>query len=262
MKETIILPSIETEVLPNNNLYCRVYKGKEVLEFNVLKEYMGDDTWLIELASESIKEYVQFYYDYLAQQLNRKIKLQGKDKAEFFQALYMVTMLIRFKLDNNKEEWATLVDKYIPRLYDKITLYEQQFEDNPEEHPFLDKVLNYSHTYFHYWYSFNKQKNMTDSSKLSFIQVVNDIISHLKYKEPEEVLFYRFEQPIKLETQITYEGKHYDQINAIVYFPFWRKLSYVCHDPTSPKYLSYVPVNTQSPMLLQSVHEQITKENP
>ena len=104
---------------------------------------------------------------------------------------------------------------------------------------------------------------MTETAKLSFIQVVNDIISHMKYKEPEEVLFYRFEQPIKLEPQITYEGKHYDQIEMIVYFPFWRKLSYVCHDPdpTRSKYLSYVPVNTQSPMLLQKVHEQITKEN-
>ena len=95
----------------------------------------------------------------------------------------------------------------------------------------------------------------------SFIQVINDIISHMIYHghNGKCMLIYRFEKAILLNDPIKFENHEYDWIDEITFNPETRKLEYLCSSIDS-ELIQSIPVNTQSPELLNKVHNQIIQE--
>lgn len=92
-----------------------------------------------------------------------------------------------------------------------------------------------------------------------FIQVINEIISHLEYKPYTGSLLYRFEKSIELPNDISFENNQYHWIEKVQLNLITRKLEYVCSTRDS-EHIEYIPVNTQSPSLLQTVLAQIKFE--
>lgn len=93
---------------------------------------------------------------------------------------------------------------------------------------------------------------------MTLIQTINEIITHLTLQDSGDI-FYRFINGIQLNKDITYEGNTYHWIDEIRYNPQTRKLNYLCTSKDS-EIIGLVPVNTQSPILLQKVYNQIINE--
>lgn len=94
----------------------------------------------------------------------------------------------------------------------------------------------------------------------SFIQVINEIISHMVYHvhNGKCTLVYRFEKSILLDNPIKFENHQYDWIDGATFNPETRKLEYLCS--TDAPIIQSIPVNTQSIILLTKVHNQIIQE--
>ena len=150
MKKLFIIPIRETNVLPNNYLYCKVYKDQEVNNFNIKKDYIEDCEWLLELSTEDINEYVLFYYSYINKQLDRHPKLQGNDYKQVDIALDTLTLLIGIKYHLNYLDWNTLNDKFLNPLSERLKNYAISTGDKS-----LLENLDFSTSYIRYWYNFN-----------------------------------------------------------------------------------------------------------
>lgn len=150
MKKTFIIPIRETNVLPNNYLYCKVYKDQEVNNFNIKEEYKEDCEWLLELSTEDINEYVLFYYSYINKQLDRHPKLQGNDYKQVDIALDTLTLLLGIKYHLNYLDWNTLMDKFLNPLSERLKDYAISTGDKS-----LLENLDFSTSYIRYWYNFN-----------------------------------------------------------------------------------------------------------
>lgn len=150
MKKLFIIPIKETNVLPNNYLYCKVYKDQEVNNFNIKKDYIEDCEWLLELSTEDINEYVLFYYSYINKQLDRHPKLQGNDYREVDIALDTLTLLMGFEYHLNYLDWNTLNDKFLNPLSERLKNYAISSGDKS-----LLENLDFSTSYIRYWYNFN-----------------------------------------------------------------------------------------------------------
>lgn len=96
-------------------------------------------------------------------------------------------------------------------------------------------------------------------NQIPFIQVINEIISHLEYKPYTGSLLYRFEKSIELTHDISFENNQYHWIDEVQLNLITRKLEYVCSTIDS-KHIGNIPVNTQSPSLLQNVLNQMKFE--
>ena len=96
-------------------------------------------------------------------------------------------------------------------------------------------------------------------NQIPFIQIINEVVSHLKYHSYSGILPYRFEKSIELPNDISFENNHYHWIDEVQINPTTRKLEYVCSTRDS-EHIEYIPVNTQSPSLLQTVLAQIKFE--
>lgn len=150
MKKLFIIPIRETNVLPNNYLYCKVYKDQEVNNFNIKKDYIEDCEWLLELSTEDINEYVLFYYSYINKQLDRHPKLQVNDYREVDIALDTLTLLLGIKYHLNYLDWNTLNDKFLNPLSERLKDYATSTGDKS-----LLENLDFSTSYIRYWYNFN-----------------------------------------------------------------------------------------------------------
>ena len=150
MKKLFIIPIRETNVLPNNYLYCKIYKDQEVNNFNIKKDYIEDCEWLLELSTEDINEYVLFYYSYINKQLDRHPKLQGNDYREVDIALDTLTLLMGIKYHLNYLDWNTLNDKFLNPLTKRLKEYAISTGDKS-----LLENLDFSTSYIRYWYNFN-----------------------------------------------------------------------------------------------------------
>lgn len=150
MKKLFIIPIRETNILPNNYLYCKVYKDQEVNNFNIKKDYLEDCEWLLELSTEDINEYVLFYYSYINKQLDRHPKLQGNDYREVDIALDTLTLLMGIKYHLNYLDWNTLNDKFLNPLSERLKDYAISTGDKS-----LLENLDFSTSYIRYWYNFN-----------------------------------------------------------------------------------------------------------
>ena len=150
MKKLFIIPIRETNVLPNNYLYCKVYKDQEVNNFNIKKDYIEDCEWLLELSTEDINEYILFYYRYLNQQLDRYPKLEGNDYMEADIALDTLTLILGIKFHLNYLDWDTQMNKFLNPLSKRLTEYAVSTGDKS-----LLENLDFSTSYIRYWYNFN-----------------------------------------------------------------------------------------------------------
>lgn len=150
MKNLFIIPTMATNVLPNNYLYCKVYKGEEVNKFNIKEEYKADAEWLLELSSDDIQGYVQFYYSYIINQLNKHIELEGEDYKEVETAIDIFTLLMGIKYHMNYLDWNIIMDQFNTPLSRRLREYAMKTED----HSLLDN-LDFSPRYIRYWYNFN-----------------------------------------------------------------------------------------------------------
>lgn len=150
MKKTFIIPTRETKVLPNNYLYCKVYKGEEVDQFNIKEEYKEDAEWLLELSSEDINEYILFYYRYLNQQLYRYPKLEGNNYREVDIALDTLTLILGIKFHLNYLDWNTQLKELLNPLSERLKDYAISTGDKS-----LLENLDFSTSYIRYWYNFN-----------------------------------------------------------------------------------------------------------
>lgn len=150
MKKLFIIPIRETNVLPNNYLYCKVYKDQEVNNFNIIDEYKEDAEWLLELSTEDINEYILFYYRYLNQQLNRYPKLEGNDYREADIALDTLTLILGIKFHLNYLDWDTQMKEFLNPLSKRLTEYAISTGDKS-----LLENLDFSTSYIRYWYNFN-----------------------------------------------------------------------------------------------------------
>lgn len=150
MKKLFIIPIRETNVLPNNYLYCKVYKDQEVNNFNIKKDYIEDCEWLLELSTEDINEYILFYYRYLNQQLDRYPKLEGNDYMEADIALDTLTLILGIKFHLNYLDWDTQMNEFLNPLSKRLTEYAVSTGDKS-----LLENLDFSTSYIRYWYNFN-----------------------------------------------------------------------------------------------------------
>ena len=155
MKKTFIIPTRETNVLPNNNLYCKVYKNggvnsELVHKFGIKPEYEEDCEWLLELSTEDINEYIIFYYQYIIQQLYRNIVLRGNDYKEVETAIDTFTLLVEIKYLINYIDWHSTVKEYFSIISDKLKEYAIWTGDKS-----LLENLDFSTSYIRYWYNFN-----------------------------------------------------------------------------------------------------------
>lgn len=155
MKKTFIIPTRETNVLPNNNLYCKVYKNggvnsELVHKFGIKPEYEEDCEWLLELSTEDINEYISFYYQYIIQQLYRNIVLRGNDYKEVETAIDTFTLLVEIKYLINYLDWHSTVKEYFSIISDKLKEYAIWTGDKS-----LLENLDFSPEYIRYWYNFN-----------------------------------------------------------------------------------------------------------
>ena len=155
MKNTFIIPTSETSVLPNNNLYCKVYKeggvnSELVHKFGIKPEYEEDCEWLLELSTEDINEYISFYYQYIIQQLYRNIVLRGNDYKEVETAIDTFTLLVEIKYLINYIDWHSTVKEYFSIISDKLKEYAIWTGDKS-----LLENLDFSPSYIRYWYNFN-----------------------------------------------------------------------------------------------------------
>ena len=96
-------------------------------------------------------------------------------------------------------------------------------------------------------------------NQIPFIQIINEVISHLEYQLYSGTLLYRFENSIKLPKEILFEGNYYHWIDEVGINPETGKLEYTCSTIDS-EHIGNIPVNTQSPELLQTVLAQIKFE--
>ena len=150
MKKLFIIPIRETKILPNNYLYCKVYKGEEVNNFDIIDEYKEDAEWLLELSTEDINEYILFYYRYLNQQLDRYPKLEGNDYREADIALDTLTLILGIKFHLNYLDWDTQMNEFLNPLSKRLTEYAISTGDKS-----LLENLDFSTSYIRYWYNFN-----------------------------------------------------------------------------------------------------------
>lgn len=150
MKKLFIIPIRETNVLPNNYLYCKVYKDQEINNFNIKKYYMEDCEWLLELSTEDINEYILFYYRYLNQQLDRYPKLEGNNYREADIALDTLTLIRGIKFHLNYLDWDTQMNEFLNPLSKRLTEYAVSTGDKS-----LLENLDFSTSYIRYWYNFN-----------------------------------------------------------------------------------------------------------
>lgn len=150
MKKLFIIPTRETKVLPNNYLYCKVYKGEEVDQFNIKEEYKEDAEWLLELSSEDIQGYVQFYYGYIINQLDKHKELEGNDYKEVETAIDIFTLLMGIKYHLNYLDWNIIRDQFNTPLSNKLRDYAMRTKDKS-----LLENLDFSTSYIRYWYNFN-----------------------------------------------------------------------------------------------------------
>lgn len=150
MKKLFIIPIRETRVLPNNYLYCKVYRGEEVNNFNIKEEYKKDCEWLLELSSEDIQGYVQFYYGYIIDQLNKHQDLEGNDYKEVETAIDVFTLLMGIKYHLNYLDWNIIMDQFNTPLSNRIRDYTIEIQDKS-----LLEKLEFSPSYIRYWYNFN-----------------------------------------------------------------------------------------------------------
>ena len=155
MKKTFIIPTRETNVLPNNNLYCKVYKNggvnsELVHKFGIKPEYEEDCEWLLELSTEDINEYIIFYHQYIIQQLYRNIVLRGNDYKEVETAIDTFTLLVEIKYLINYIDWHSTVKEYFSIISDKLKEYAIWTGDKS-----LLENLDFSPEYIRYWYNFN-----------------------------------------------------------------------------------------------------------
>lgn len=95
-------------------------------------------------------------------------------------------------------------------------------------------------------------------NQISFLQVINEIISHLEYQLYSGTLLYRFKQSIELPKE-TFKDHHYHWIEEIGINPETGKLEYTCSTIDS-KHIKCIPVNTLAPELLQTVLNRMKSE--
>ena len=107
----------------------------------------------------------------------------------------------------------------------------------------------------------NEIMSTTYTQQASFIQVINEIISHMVYHvhNGKCTLVYTFEKSILLENPIKFENHQYDWIDKVTFNPETRKLEYICSS-IDAQLIQSIPVNTQSVLLLTKVHNQIIQE--
>ena len=100
----------------------------------------------------------------------------------------------------------------------------------------------------------------TYTQQASFIQVINDIVSHMVYQGhgKENIMSYRFEKSILLDNPIIFENHPYHWIDVITFNPETRKMEYICS--TDYGVVQNIPVNTQPPKILEKVHQEIILE--
>lgn len=151
MKNLFIIPTRETKVLPNNYLYCKVYKGEEINKFNIKEEYKADAEWLLELSADDIDEYAQFYRGYILKQLNKHQKLEGNDYKEVETAIDSLNLLLGLKYHLNYLNFNTFIDKYITSLTSELLKYAIR----TKERSLLENLVDFHTTYIRYWYNFN-----------------------------------------------------------------------------------------------------------
>ena len=155
MKKLFIIPIRETQVLPNDHLYCRVYKGEEVNNFNIEEHYMMDCKWLLELSTEYIQEYVQFYYGYIIDQLDKHTELEGNDYKEVETAIDVFTLLMGIKYRIDYLNWNVIMDQFNTPLSKKLKAYAMRTEDRSLLNNLEYDTLHTSAPYIRYWYNFN-----------------------------------------------------------------------------------------------------------
>lgn len=155
MKKTFIIPTRETSVLPNNNLYCKVYKNggvnsELVHKFGIKPGYLENCEWLIELSTEDINEYMLFYYRYIINQLDSPIKLEGNNHREVETALDTTILLMGIRFHLNYLDWNSIMS----RCYDNILGKLQEYAIRTKDKSLLEKTL-FRNQYIKYWYNFN-----------------------------------------------------------------------------------------------------------
>lgn len=162
MKKTFIIPTRETNVLPNNNLYCKVYKNggvnsELVHKFGIKPEYEEDCEWLLELSTEDIDEYALFYKRYILKQLDKQKELDkhkdldGNDYKEVETAIDSLNLLLGLKYHLNYLDFNTFIDKYITPLTAELLKYAIRTGDMS----LLENLTDFSTSYIRYWYNFN-----------------------------------------------------------------------------------------------------------
>lgn len=151
MKKLFIIPTRETNVLPNNYLYCKIYKGEEVNKFNIKEEYKADAEWLLELSTYDIDEYAQFYRGYILKQLDKHKDLEGNDYKEVETAIDSLNLLLGLKYHLNYLNFTTFIDKYITPLTCELLKYAIRTKDRS----LLENLVDFSTSYIRYWYNFN-----------------------------------------------------------------------------------------------------------
>ena len=152
MKKLFIIPTLQTNVLPNNNLYCKVYKGEEVNNFNIKEKYKKYCEWLLEISIEDIDEYILFYSNYINQQLDKHPKLEGQNYKEMETAIDTFTLLIcirRFPL--NYLDRNTLLNKFFYPLSNRL----KEYTNSTGDLSLLEPLDDYHPDYIRYWYNFN-----------------------------------------------------------------------------------------------------------
>lgn len=152
MKKLFIIPTLQTNVLPNNNLYCKVYKCEEVNNFNIKEKYKKYCEWLLEISIEDIDEYILFYSNYINQQLDKHPKLEGQNYKEMETAIDTFTLLIcirRFPL--NYLDRNTLLNKFFYPLSNRL----KEYTNSTGDLSLLEHLDDYHPDYIRYWYNFN-----------------------------------------------------------------------------------------------------------
>ena len=99
-------------------------------------------------------------------------------------------------------------------------------------------------------------------NQIPFIQIINEILSHLKYQPYSGTLLYRFEKSIELTHEVLFEKQLYHWIHWIDEVSFnlqTRKLEYICSS-TDSQIVQSIPVNNLSPEILQIVYKRMKSE--
>lgn len=155
MKSLFIIPSKETSVLPNQDLYCKVYKGtpSELVEqFHINPKYQDDCEWLIELETDSIPQYIQFYKNCITKQLEDQTKLTEKDYKEVETELDIMIILYGILQFHDYLTWKE-TKLFRSNLVDLVTEYDNKFTNGTD---YLSDCFDLSDEYIKYWYNFNR----------------------------------------------------------------------------------------------------------